>query len=154
MGKLLVLRLRTVSPESIARLANIQVEMKLMMYPERHLYKLVSSYLKAHPTTEESPLKMPIRGVPPPKDKIPPPAIPRGFKIGTILPLHSPALSGGGVSDNMMQDMMRELQSSGGAPGGMSGMPDMSALMGALGGGGGGDGGGAGAGPKKVKGKR
>lgn len=45
-----------------------------------------------------------------PKDgKILPPAIPRGFQIGNILPLHSPALSGGGVWENFIKDMMAEM---------------------------------------------
>lgn len=40
-----------------------------------------------------------------------------------ILPLHSPALSGGGVSENVLKDMMAEMQGGGmpgipGAPGG------------------------------------
>jgi signal recognition particle subunit SRP19 len=42
-------------------------------------------------------------------DKLPPPPIvPKGWKINKILPVHSPALSGGGVSDNLMRDLMRE----------------------------------------------
>jgi signal recognition particle subunit SRP19 len=42
-------------------------------------------------------------------DKIPaPPAVPKGWKINEILPVYSPALSGGGVSDNLMRDLMRE----------------------------------------------
>lgn len=98
---------------------------------EHHLYKMISSYLKSHPTTEQSPLKLRVPGLPMPKDnKVPAPAVPRGFKMGSILPLHSPALSGGGVSDNMMADMMKELQGSGGMPsipgmGGMGGMGGM-----------------------------
>jgi signal recognition particle subunit SRP19 len=39
----------------------------------------------------------------------PPPAIPRGWKINDILPLHSPAVSGGGISENFMKDMMAEM---------------------------------------------
>lgn len=35
--------------------------------------------------------------------------------MNTILPLHSPALSGGGVSENILQDMMAEMQGAGGA---------------------------------------
>lgn len=55
-------------------------------------------------------MNLQIQGMPMPKDgKIPPPAIPRGFKIGTILPLHSPALSGGGVSEDMFKDMMAQM---------------------------------------------
>lgn len=30
--------------------------------------------------------------------------------MNTVLPLHSPALSGGGVSDNIIKDMMQEIQ--------------------------------------------
>lgn len=78
---------------------------------------MISAHLKANPTTEETPLRLRIQGVPMPKDKIPPPAIPRGSKIGTILPLHSPALSGGGVSENFLKDMMAEM--GGQLPGGI-----------------------------------
>lgn len=38
--------------------------------------------------------------------------------MGTILPLHSPALSGGGVSENIIKDMMQEMQGAEGAVGG------------------------------------
>lgn len=59
---------------------------------EHHLYKLIASYLKSHPTTEQSPLKLRVPGLPMPKDnKVPAPAVPRGFKMGSILPLHSPS---------------------------------------------------------------
>ncbi|KAM3422656.1 hypothetical protein BST61_g144 [Cercospora zeina] len=64
---------------------------------KHHLYKLISTYLKSHPADEKTPLKMQVPGLPMPKDGKPiPPAIPRGMKINPILPLHSPALSGGG----------------------------------------------------------
>ena len=99
---------------------------------------MIATYLKAHPTTEQSPLKLRVPGLPMPKDnKVPAPAVPRGFKIGSILPLHSPALSGGGVSDNMMADMMKEL---GGGGGGMPPNADMMAQMQQMLGGGGGGG--------------
>lgn len=55
--------------------------------------------------------------MPLPDKPIPPPAVPRGWKMGTILPLHSPALSGGGVSENIIKDMMQEMQGVEGAPG-------------------------------------
>lgn len=94
---------------------------------------MIASYLKSHPTTEQSPLKLRVPGLPMPKDnKVPKPAVPRGFKIGSVLPLHSPALSGGGVSDNMMADMMKELQGQGG--GGMPGMPSLGGMGGGAGG--------------------
>jgi signal recognition particle subunit SRP19 len=42
-------------------------------------------------------------------DKLPPPpAVPKGWKLNEILPVHSPALSGGGISDNLMKELMRE----------------------------------------------
>lgn len=54
-----------------------------------------------------------------PKDGKPiPPAIPRGSKISKILPLHSPALSAGGV--DMMQEMMQQM--GGQLPAGMQAM--------------------------------
>lgn len=81
---------------------------------------MIAKYLKAHPTTAETPKRLQIQGLPTPKEAIPAPVVPRGFKIGTILPLHSPALSGGGVSDNMFKDMMSDL--GGQLPPGMAGM--------------------------------
>ncbi|KAI6815484.1 hypothetical protein KC342_g15923 [Hortaea werneckii] len=121
---------------------------------KHYLYKLVAEYLKQHPTTEEDSLRFKFQGMPPPKDnKLPKPAIPKGWKMGEILPLHSPALSGGGVSDNMFKDMMAEMGGGGGMPG-MPGMPGMGGLPG-MGGGGagpsGGGGGNAGGQQKKVK---
>ena len=37
--------------------------------------------------------------------------------MNKILPLHSPALSGGGVSDNILKDVMQEMQGAGVGPG-------------------------------------
>lgn len=86
-------------------------------------------------------MRLRIAGMPPPKEPLPAPAVPRGWKMGDILPLHSPALSGGGVSENILRDMMAEMQGqSGGAIDGVSG-----------GTGGGGGGGGK---KKKDKGKK
>lgn len=73
------------------------------------LYKAVAEYLQRHPTTKEAPLRlrlpnMPFDGKPPE-----PPAVPRGWKMGDILPLHSAAVSGGGVSDDIFKEMMREM---------------------------------------------
>ncbi|KAF9734683.1 hypothetical protein PMIN06_006189 [Paraphaeosphaeria minitans] len=85
---------------------------------KHHLYILISQYLKAHPTQKNSPFRLPIRGLPMPKE-MPEPAVPKGWKLNKILPLHSPALTGGGVSDNFLQDMMAEMQGEmGGAAGG------------------------------------
>ncbi|EMC92219.1 hypothetical protein BAUCODRAFT_78358 [Baudoinia panamericana UAMH 10762] len=112
---------------------------------KHHLYKLVAGYLKDHPTTEDSARRFRLQGMPPNMNQVTPPAIPRGFKMGTILPLHSPALSGGGVNENFMKDMMSEM--GGQLPPGMEAMANM------MGGGGGGGGGAGGAGQqqKKVK---
>ncbi|KAL1302727.1 hypothetical protein AAFC00_003081 [Neodothiora populina] len=91
---------------------------------KHHLYNLVAEYLRDHPTTQESASRLRIAGLPPPTKPIPPPAAPKGWKMGTILPLHSPALSGGGVNENYLKDMMAEMQGQGGMPG-MPGMPDL-----------------------------
>ena len=112
---------------------------------EHHLYILVAQYLKSHPTTDQSPYRLRIRGLPIP-DKLPeaPPA-PRGWKIGKILPIHSPAYSGGGVSDNPFKEAMAEMQGMPGMPSipGMTDMPGMS-----------GEGSGAGAEKKKKEKKK
>ena len=91
--------------------------------PEHQLYRLISENLKSHPTTASSPLRLRIAGLPPPKEPLPEPAIPRGWKMNTVLPLHSPALTGGGVSENFFQEMMAEMQgeAAGGASGGSGG---------------------------------
>lgn len=93
------------SSHSAARVAATERTSQLTYETEYHLYKMISEHLKSHPTTPETPKRLQIQGMPPQKEIIPP-AIPRGFKIGTILPLHSPALSGGGVSENMFKDMV------------------------------------------------
>ncbi|MCJ1475487.1 signal recognition particle subunit [Lambiella insularis] len=84
---------------------------------KHHLYILVSKHLQAHPTTEDTPFRagMRIAGLPIPQKPVPPPAKPRGWKMNDILPLHSPAMSGGGVSENIFKEMMTEMQ--GGQPG-------------------------------------
>ncbi|OHF00310.1 signal recognition particle subunit SRP19 [Colletotrichum orchidophilum] len=106
---------------------------------KHHLYILVAEHLRRNPTTEDSPaLKARVQGAPAhdPSKPWPRPAVPRGWKMGELLPYISPAMTGGGVSENLFKDMMKEMQG-GGDP--------MAALMqqaqgGALGGGGGGGG--------------
>ncbi|KAJ5114298.1 signal recognition particle 19 kDa protein [Penicillium alfredii] len=74
--------------------------------------------------------------VPPPYPRSPhprqaplcPPA-PRGWKIGTILPIHSPAYSGGGVTDNPFKEAMAEMQGMPGMPS-IPGMPEMPGMPG------------------------
>lgn len=98
-----------------------------------HLYILVGEWLQKHPATKETPLKLKVARMPVP-DKIDPPAIPKGWKINEILPLHSPAMSGGGVSDNMFRDMMAQMQAEGGGAQLPPGMANMANMAGALGG--------------------
>lgn len=102
---------------------------------EHHLNLLVAQYLKAHPTTEKSPYNLRIQGLPMPEKLPAAPAAPRGWKVGTILPLHSPAYTGGGVSDNPLKDAMAEMQGMQGMPGmpQIPGMPDLSGMMGGMG---------------------
>ncbi|KAF2466379.1 signal recognition particle sec65 subunit [Lindgomyces ingoldianus] len=84
---------------------------------KHHLYILISQHLKAHPTQKNTPLRLRIAGLPPPQEPLPEPAIPKGWKMNTILPLHSPALTGGGVSENFLQEMMAEMGGMGGESG-------------------------------------
>ncbi|OAL38936.1 hypothetical protein AYO20_01687 [Fonsecaea nubica] len=140
-----------------------------------HLYTIIGRWLKDHPTTKESPLELRLPGLPVPENFLEyEVAVPRGWKMGTILPVHSSAVSGGGVRDDFFKEAMEELrqaQSQGqlpaGGPGGASGgMPDMSALqsmmngmggmggMGGLGGLMGGGGGGGGGGDSSTKRKK
>ncbi|KAF6843963.1 signal recognition particle subunit SRP19 [Colletotrichum musicola] len=91
---------------------------------KHHLYILVAKHLKANPTTEDSPaLRARVQGAPAadPSKPWPKPAVPRGWKMGELLPYISPAMTGGGVSENLFKDMMKEMQG-GGDP--------MAALMG------------------------
>ncbi|KAF2431414.1 signal recognition particle, SRP19 subunit [Tothia fuscella] len=92
---------------------------------KHQLYYAVSRYLQAHPTTADMPMEMPIRGMPMPDKPPGPPAVPRGWKVNDILPLHSAAASGGGVSEDFLKDMMAEM--GGQAPGGAIGAPSTSA---------------------------
>ncbi|GLI72113.1 signal recognition particle subunit [Penicillium ochrochloron] len=119
---------------------------------KHHLYILVAQYLKAHPTNEQSPYRLRIRGLPMPEKLPAAPPAPRGWKIGKILPIHSPAYSGGGVSDNPFKEAMAEMQSMQGMPG-MPSIPGMEGLAGMMSGMGG-EPSGAGAVEKKKKDKK
>ncbi|KAH7155020.1 signal recognition particle, SRP19 subunit [Dactylonectria estremocensis] len=92
---------------------------------KHHLYRLVAEHLQENPTTADSPgLRVRIGGVlqPDPAKPYPKPAVPRGWKMGELVPYLSAAMTGGGVSENLFKDMMKEMQG-GGDP--------MAALMGA-----------------------
>ncbi|KIW86818.1 uncharacterized protein Z519_12604 [Cladophialophora bantiana CBS 173.52] len=137
------------------------------------LYTIIGKWLKENPTTKEAPLELRLQGLPIPENFLQTEvAVPRGWKMGTILPVHSSAVSGGGVRDDFFKEAMEELRHAqsqghlpgggpgGGGGGGGGGMPDINALqsmmngmggMGGLGGmmGGGGGGGGESSGKKK-----
>ena len=112
---------------------------------KQHLYNLVAKELQKRPTDPEDPLELKISGLPVPENfrdaKI---AVPRGWKMGNILPVHSAAVSGGGVSDNFFKEAMEEMkqmQAQGGGqlpsgPGGMdmNAMAQMMQNMGGMGG--------------------
>ena len=123
---------------------------------KHHLYTLVARHLVENPTTEASAgLRLRVGGqLQPPEGKpYPRPAVPRGWKMGELLPYLSAAMTGGGVSENPFKDMVKEMQG-GGDP--------MAALMasqqaGAAGAGAGGfgdEGGAGGGGSKKKKDKK
>lgn len=73
------------------------------------LYCKVAEFLRAHPTSAQDPLKLRLPNMPFDAQPPPPPAVPRGWKMGSVLPLHSAALSGGGVSDDIFKEMMRDM---------------------------------------------
>ncbi|ROT42487.1 signal recognition particle, SRP19 subunit [Sodiomyces alkalinus F11] len=81
---------------------------------KHHLYLLVAEHLRANPVKEDSlVLRARIQGVPPaipPGKPWPRPAVPRGWKIPELVPYISPAMSGGGVSENLFKDIMKEMQ--------------------------------------------
>ena len=118
---------------------------------KHHLYILVAQHLKENPTDDDSiGLRVRMGGKLEPEQgkAYPRPAVPRGWKMGELLPYTSAAMTGGGVSENLFKDMMKEMQS-GGDP--------MSALMGGLGGAGAGgaeDSGSGAGGSKKKKDKK
>ncbi|KAI6085095.1 signal recognition particle, SRP19 subunit [Hypoxylon rubiginosum] len=117
---------------------------------KHHLYILVAKHLQAHPTTDTSDalrrVRVPGLHAPGDDEPWPRPAVPRGWKMGDLLPAYSAAMTGGGVSENAFKDMMKEMQGGGGGGVGPGGMPaDMMSMLGGMGGMGGGPGG-AGAG--------
>jgi len=71
------------------------------------LFRAVGEHLQSHPATPETPLKLRIPNVPFDGKPAQPPVVPRGWKMSDILPLHSPALSGGGVTDDIFKEMMQ-----------------------------------------------
>lgn len=77
---------------------------------KHHLYRIIAEWLRQNPTAADDPLKLPIRGLPMPEGDLEPPPKPRGWHINDIIPLHSAAMTGGGVSENMLKDFQAAMQ--------------------------------------------
>lgn len=121
---------------------------------KHHLYLLVAKHLRENPTTETCAAlrSVAVPGLPMPDlaKPWPRPAVPRGWKVGELLPHYSPAVTGGGVSENFLKDMMKEMQQSGLGGAGAGDMASMLAAAAAgQGGGGGGGASGSGSGAEK-----
>lgn len=109
---------------------------------KHHLYILVAEHLRKNPTGEQSAGLRTVRipglpGHPKNDEDWPKPAVPKGWKINEYVPAYSNAMTGGGVSENALRDMMREMGGMGGGPGGpggMGGMADMMNMLGGMGG--------------------
>jgi signal recognition particle subunit SRP19 len=83
---------------------------KLTWVLEHHLLLVVAEYLQEHPTLPDDPLKLQVRGLPVPEGTPPAPPVPRGWRINEIVPLHSSAMTGGGVSEDMLKDFQAAMQ--------------------------------------------
>ncbi|KAK3683925.1 signal recognition particle, SRP19 subunit [Podospora appendiculata] len=118
-----VLEAGKLHPKDWANPGRVKVNLKTTpsIKNKHHLYVLVAQHLQQHPTTDAAPaLRVVVRGAPPPPQlepgqKWPRPAVPRGWKMGELLPYYSPAMTGGGVSENFLKDMMKEMGGAGGA---------------------------------------
>ncbi|QUC23914.1 uncharacterized protein UV8b_08155 [Ustilaginoidea virens] len=104
-------------PKDWANPGRVRVALKPDAAVSKHrLYALVAKQLQKSPTTESSPgLRVRMKGLaePPEGAAYPRPAVPRGWKMGEWLPYLSPALTGGGVSETLLRDMMKEMQMGG-----------------------------------------
>ena len=108
-----------------------------------HLFLALAQYLHRFPTTESDVLRLKIPGLPVPDGGYKKPEVPRGWRVNELVPLHSNAVSGGGVSDNFFKEAMEELKLAQAQQGGQVGDGGGQGQL-TNGGGGSGDGGGAG----------
>lgn len=84
---------------------------------KRHLFVLISQYMKEHPTTKNTPFESPVyrqMQMAPGFNKdderqCEPLAVPRGWKINEILPVISPAITGGKGAEDMMEQMSNSM---------------------------------------------
>lgn len=89
---------------------------------KRHLLLLVAQYLREHPTTPETPFQSMVfeqmKRAPgfSGEKHCEPLAVPRGWQLNSILPVMSPAITGGKAPEKMMEQM------SGGLLGGLGGL--------------------------------
>jgi signal recognition particle subunit SRP19 len=125
------LRIRTVyeahktHPKDWANPGRIRVELKENEFGstekisnKRHLYILLSEYLKKHPTTDRTPYESSLfqqmaaqqaqSGYKPPENTKPL-AVPTGWKVGDVLPFNSRALSGGKADEEMMNQLQGQM---------------------------------------------
>ncbi|KAI0900309.1 signal recognition particle, SRP19 subunit [Annulohypoxylon nitens] len=154
-------RVKLAKPTSASKAANANANpYAAQVQNKHHLYILIAKHLQAHPTTDASDalrrVRVPGLNTPDDNEPWPRPAVPRGWKMGDLLPAYSAAMTGGGVSENAFKDMMKEMQGGGGG-----GPADMMSMLGGMGGMGGmpgmgagpSEGGGGGGGKKGKKGK-
>lgn len=82
---------------------------------KRHLYRMVAEYMQKNPPTERTPFESPLFqsyannpeiSLP---DKSTPLAIPKGWKMNSILPLNSRAIGGGEQNEEMMKQMQQQM---------------------------------------------
>ncbi|RDA93855.1 hypothetical protein CP533_6351 [Ophiocordyceps camponoti-saundersi (nom. inval.)] len=123
LGLKTVLEMNKTHPKDWSNPGRVRIELSASpsIRNKHQLYVLVASHLAANPTTEASPGLMMNRQLgfdglgrggeaADGSSPYPRPAVPRGVKMGELLPWISPALTGGGVSENLFGDMMREMQ--------------------------------------------
>jgi signal recognition particle subunit SRP19 len=104
-------------PKDWANPGRIRVELKggaprKPIKNKRHFYILLAEYLGKHPSTDKTPLRSPLyaqmadAGQ---EAEIEPLAVPNGWKINSILPVNSRAVSGGEMNDDMMKQMQNQM---------------------------------------------
>lgn len=82
---------------------------------KRHLFRALAEYMQQHPTTKDTPFESPVfeqmqraqgyRG----ERFCEPLAVPRGWKINEVLPVISPAITGGKAGEEMMEQMSQQM---------------------------------------------
>lgn len=113
-----------IHPKDWANPGRVRVLFKIDGVPQSQiknkflLFRAIGEFLQKHPTQKDDPLKLRLPGFPASGKPQEPPAVPRGWKIGAVLPMHSAALSGGGVGDDIFKEMMKDMGMDAGGPSG------------------------------------